>query len=527
MLSTVSVDLPGAQARVVLDVVRRVGGLGRADEFFLSEASVLRAGGRNAKDVMHSSCEVWFDAGFKGTIGKAAVEYRAFRQVFPRETVYVRRAEALGLAAAGANDPWYLSLSAGVFLLLRVTNVTWAAASKCHRLVVAAFHALLVSATAGAQAAATPLSPPRRARIVVSAPPVLGVRADSPQTPVLSRGRNAALLAPVQVERAAGVGDALAAAEALRDLLEDAPSVAVAGAAGPAGAAAAVAAVAPVDPVAEPLSVRLNRAMEAIPFDDPNTDVPLTASLGPVVEHVFTSPYPGKVELERRLVLAGHSMMLAKPGATRGPWTVVYRGESRVHVLMERFGRRTLGKLSLNYSTKGEPCTAVLAVAHDVCAEVAACLQTAVPIQLPPAYECVRDRIELDRSLFPVHVRADPSTGSTFSRLLEGEADIVLLSSMRMLVRTTRFSCAHCGVACRSNVDFQRSQFHQLECFAVCSSCRGVSTFFTEELDKSQQLLRRAGAFATMCSFPSPEAGHRFFQFMGMPNYARLRCPRS
>jgi hypothetical protein len=515
MFLTVSIVLSPGQGPVALDVVRRVDALGRADEFFLSEASVLRAAGRKPKDVMHTSTFEWCTRGFVGTVGKAVLKCRSFRDVYPRDTIFLRRAEALGLAAMDANDPWFLPLSTAVFLLLRASNNTWAAASHCHGLLVAAFHALLVSATADfAQAPATPPSPPRRARLPVSAPAVLGLRVDPPPTPVLGRGGRgdaAAARAPP------GVAEALDAANALRDFMDDAPAVAVV------DAPLAAAAAAPASPVAVPLMQRLHEAMDMIPFDDPNRDVPKTSTLGDVMEHSFSFTYPGKHELERRLNHAGHSMMLWDGGKTRGPWSIVYRGETRVHALLERFGRRTAGKLSLSYTTKGAPCNAVLLMAQNVCFEIAGCLQTALRLQLPLQFECVRDRIEADRSLFPQPVRADSATGSRFSPLLTGEADIVLLSTLRMLIRMPRFSCAHCKAPCRKGLDFRRGQFHQLECFCTCIICAKVTVFFSEELDKSQQLLRRAGAFASMCSFPSTETGHRFFQFMGMPAYSKLR----
>lgn len=53
---------------------------------------------------------------------------------------------------------------------------------------------------------------------------------------------------------------------------------------------------------------RIDVALEAIPFHDTNTDVPLTSALGPLQLETFDFAFPGKVELERRLENAERSL---------------------------------------------------------------------------------------------------------------------------------------------------------------------------------------------------------------------------
>lgn len=525
MFTVLHMPLPGQDSAVELQVVRRVSGNQQPDTFYLSEGCVLRASGRRAADVKHEVVHEWLSKGWAGPVGKQAVENIPFSTVFSRQAwAPVRRAEALGIPAAGNTDPWFLPLSSAVFVLLRSTNTAWSAASCCHGIIVAAFYAMLKVATdvvhdndVDALESPPRAPPPLRSAALQSAPAVLiGPRAVAPPTPVQQRER-AHPLVPAAGLEALGEAAAARAQHADEDVDVDAAR----------GQPGVVVAVAAAEPAIISLREQLNVAVRAMPMGDTNTDVPLTASLGARTEQKFTFPYVGKHEIERRLQLQGHSLMLVDKGKTRGPWKIVFRGHSRVHMLLERFERRTVGVLVLSYTVKGATCKGVLTMANSIVSSIVDCICMPAPLTLPVEFESVRPRVEEDRSLFPLLVRQDSSSGSasSFQPLLTGDADIVMLKTLEDMLHAARFNCAHCNTSCRSSLAFRRQQLRQLECYSVCPSrlCGKVTLFFSEMLANSQQLLRRAGAVASLCSFPSLETGHRFCRLMGLPNYAKLR----
>jgi hypothetical protein len=524
MLAVIPVPVPGQLEAMSLTVIRRVAGGGRAIEFFVSEASVVKASGRLPKDVKHSTVEKWLSTPWSGAVGRQQVVHRAFSAVYARNSVMpVRRAEVMGLPADDPDDPWYMPLSSAVYVLLRGSSLAWDASAACHGLLVAVFHSFLAAETdmlvrgAGNVPETPPRVPALRGGPPASAPAVLlGVRGVAPPTPVQSRQR-----AQVPDAGLVALGEAAAEARAVQEDEDVALELADVNVAGDAKV------LGPAVPAVVSLREQLNVAVRAMPMDDANTDVPLTASLGECVVHKFTFLYVGKHEIERRLQLQGHSLMLVDKGKTRGPWKIVYRGHSRVHMLLERFERRTVGVLDLAYTVKGAGCNGALTMANSIVLSIADCICTPAPLTLPAEFESVRRRVEQDRSLFPLLVRQDPSSGSasSFESLLKGDADIVMLKTLENMLHASRFNCAHCNTPCRSSLAFRRLKFRQLECYSLCPSrdCGKVTLFFSEMLAESQQLLRRAGAVASLCSFPSLETGHRYCRLMGLPNYSKLR----
>jgi hypothetical protein len=527
MFATVVLPLPGRGNDVALDVVRRIEGAGREDLFFVSEASLLRASGRQPNNTKHATVVEWLMTDLNITVGRAHKTGHSFLKLFPNETHVCKMAEAMGNNAADPLDRWFVSLRAASFILVRAENESCTARAACFGVIFACLRGVLVERTdalvavpalqqrAGQQhPLATP--PPLRAPAPASAPARLGARQEPPATPIRQgpgpgavRGPLVGVLADVDaagaLEELAAPGEVLPETDGAAVSAEGVPSVAF----GP-------------FPIRDDIMQRFNNL--ALP-DEYAAEVPLTASLGAEVTVDVAFVYPGKVEIERRLGLAGHVMMKADGAGTRGPWDIVYMGAGRTLVVLGQFGRRTVGRLTLKYTEKGQPCTGTLKMAANVVRDVAARLSTLAPIVLPSAFESVRDRVERDPSLFPIGLRSDPSSGNaaSFKPLHDEVCDIIPFSTLRLLVRTTKFNCAKCGRACRATVDFRRTQFRALECFSNCPSCGTTTVFFSDTLDHAQQQLRRFGAVATTMAFPATDQFKRFCRLVSIPNYSKLR----
>ncbi len=531
MFATVELALPRRARAVKLDVVRRLDGDGRNDLFFLSLPSVMRAAGREAQSLNYKRVMEWTTAKLDVKVGKKQVQSPSFASRFPGEEHFLKLGQVFGDGRPDPQDTWFVPLHVAVFLMLRGACDFWSATAASFDLIHVAVKALLMRETAAAFAAGNPerravvpavvvTPPPMQAQQAVSAPARLGLREEPPATPLRVVARPVPMAAPVPpafpfhaVDAAAALQELVAAA-----VVEEVP---------PPMQERAVA-VAPIGAPNGPVSLRtvLAQRFQGLNLpDEYGESVPLTASLGMEGSVEFKFVYPGKVEMTRRLELKGHTIALVEAGKTRGPWGIVYRGHGKSLTVLGQYGRRTVGQLSLKYLEKGQLCTAVLLMAAAVSGEIVQCLTSAVQVSLPSDFECVRDRIALDRSLFPLLARQDPASGNaaSFRPLLDGQCDLVAFATLEMLVRTTKYNCAHCGVACRATVSFRRSSFRGIECFNACARCGVTTLFFREQLDQSQQLLRRTGAMASIMSFPSTEQLHRFCKLMNLPNYSKLR----
>lgn len=137
------VTLPGRCKDVSLDVVRRVDGAGRADLFFLSMTSVLRAGGRDPNNMNQGLVQQWLSQRVDVKVGKRRLDGPSFLSVCPNETHFVKLHEALGNAERDPLDRWFVSLSAAVFLLVRAENEIFSAKSAAFDFMRAAVRALV------------------------------------------------------------------------------------------------------------------------------------------------------------------------------------------------------------------------------------------------------------------------------------------------------------------------------------------------------------------------------------------------
>ena len=516
-------QVPRMVKALSLEVIR-VGGAGRMkDVFYVSETSVFRAAGRDPSCAIHSRTEEWFSAtpsqakcgGFR-----QAKLFPSFRSSWPGVSPFLKKSEAEGLPI-DASDPWYLPLSAAVFLLLRLDSLFVDSSSSSFLLLVHSMQMLLetvcVSAGNGAAVAARP---PQSDNVrVLSAPGRLERqqeirRAPLVQTPVGKRGRD--------LENDGHAGDENASPNVQGRLEFDGERV----------ADAEIVRIAEVpqalrDP-ATSLSLQEEedvRSAGAV-FRDSNTDVPRTATLGEATEIELDFVYCGKTEISNRLRVAGHDFILQHHQRKRGPWCIMFMGISRRYHELVHFHRATFLTLALSFTAKGKSCTGTLVGPSSIVRAVANIIQTPVPLQLDKDLEAFRDQIEANRALFPKVLRSDPSTGESFSPLLpESPADIVQFSTLKMLVACKTFRCGRsgCKVSCRESVGFRRTQMRSVECFVVCSQCGFTTTFFDKELSDSQERLRRAGAVATLASMPVISTLKRWCGLMNLPCFAKLR----
>ena len=348
-------------------------------------------------------------------------------------------------------------------------------------------------------------------RIPASAPSVLQRlnRDLPPSTPVnVRRGP-----APAPPPRAPGfevqhAAAAAGAADALLDLLDPQPFVA---------------------PIVDlSLTARVQLQISRIPgIDEYAESVPLVVAGTAKVELQFEMAFCGLVEIRRRLEFAGHSLALDEDsGSTRGPWTITLLGFKKQSHILRRFDRLCLFSLKMRFGAVNQPCTCFLSGDPHWLSEIKSVICSVVPVILPKSLESVRELIEADRSMFPIAVRKDPKSGSSssFSPMSDSDCDVISLDFLTFLVRITRFNCANeaCSKSSRGGLVFRRGKFHQLELVHLCR-CGTTTLYLQKRLDKECQRVRRAAAFASICSFPKLDQLDRWCHLMALPSLGKLR----
>lgn len=282
----------------------------------------------------------------------------------------------------------------------------------------------------------------------------------------------------------------------------------------------AVVPVAPGFPVQAPKRL-ISRELDDVA--DANSSVPVKKSLGGVAEVAFEFLYPGKFALQQRLEAAGHLFEPAKLGATRGPWRILFRALGRDQVNLQLHKRLSEGILSVDFGRKGEKCSAKLTMQEHIVQSVVDVIRRPRSVDLPSKFASFAPMIASDRSLFPLTVRADPSTAvaATF-RPLYAECAILSLALVEKLISHVH-RCRTCNQIIQDGISVCRDSFYRLTVSYHCRcGSKGDMTDLTGFLQADESNCRRAKAFACSLFSPATEVLGRIDRLCGLP-YTRLR----